>query len=477
MLTTKVKSDLQRWNTLPLSLAGRVQTIKMNILPRYLYLFQCLPIFLPKSFFTKLDSMISFFIWEGKTPRIRLPLLQRVRAEGGLGLPEFRLYYWAANIHKIILWRSEPDNCWCRLEASSCVSSSIEALVCCPIPFAPSKFSNNPIVVSTLKIWNQIRKEFGWSLLTLSAPICNNHLFLPARMDSGFSMWEREGLINFKDLYCEGQFGGFGDLCEIYNLQRSDMFRYFQVRNFVKTHSPIFPEIPARSGIEVFMPAASLAKGVVSYLYEAIPRKDPGLGKIKSSWETELGFTFSDEWWEQATERVNSSSSCARLSLIQFKVLHRTHYSKARLSKIYPDVTDCCDRCSQSPGNLSHMFWSCPKLIQFWKFFFEAISEILGKTIAPCPHIAIFGIPDEEIALTNKQVNVIAFASLIARRRILLQWKSKSPPSAKAWLIDVMSFLKLEKIKFTIRGSSDKFYNYWQPLIAYVSRLRSLSPD
>ena len=123
-----------------------------------------------------------------KTPRIRLPLLQRVRAEGGLGLPEFRLYYWAANIHKIILWQSEPDNCWCRLEASSCVSSSIKALVCCPIPFAPSKFSNNPIVVSTLKIWNQIRKEFGWSLLTLSAPICNNHLFLPARMDSGFSM-------------------------------------------------------------------------------------------------------------------------------------------------------------------------------------------------------------------------------------------------------------------------------------------------
>lgn len=47
-LTTTVKSDLQRWNRLPLSLAGRVQTVKMNILPRYQYIFQCLPIFLPK---------------------------------------------------------------------------------------------------------------------------------------------------------------------------------------------------------------------------------------------------------------------------------------------------------------------------------------------------------------------------------------------------------------------------------------------
>ena len=79
--------------------------------------------------------------------------------------------------------------------------------------------------------------------------------------------------------------------------------------------------------------------------------------------------------------------------------------------------------------------------------------------------------------LTRKQLNVIAFASLIARRRILLQWKAASPPSAKVWLIDLMSFLKLEKIKFTIRGSTDKFYDYWQPLIAYVNSLQSLSPD
>ena len=51
LLTTAVKSDLRRWNYLPLSLAGRIQIIKMNVLPRYLYVFQCLPIFLPKSFF------------------------------------------------------------------------------------------------------------------------------------------------------------------------------------------------------------------------------------------------------------------------------------------------------------------------------------------------------------------------------------------------------------------------------------------
>ena len=177
------------------------------------------------------------------------------------------------------------------------------------------------------------------------------------------------------------------------------------------------------------------------------------------------------------TERVSSSSSCSRLSLIQFKVFHRMHYSRTKLAKIYPDITDNCNRCSQSPGNLSHMFWSCPKLATFWKFFFDVMSEVLDTTILPCPQIAIFGVPEEGMVLTNKQQNVIGFASLIARRRILLHWKAESPPSTRSWLVDVMSFLNLEKIKFTIRGSADKFYTYWQPLITYVHSLPSLSPD
>lgn len=57
------KKDLLRWEVLPLSLFGRIETLRMNILPRLLFLFQSLPVWIPASTFNMLDKLISKFIW------------------------------------------------------------------------------------------------------------------------------------------------------------------------------------------------------------------------------------------------------------------------------------------------------------------------------------------------------------------------------------------------------------------------------
>lgn len=43
-LLEKIKADTQRWIDLPLSLIGRLNIIKMNVLPKLIYLFQCIPL-------------------------------------------------------------------------------------------------------------------------------------------------------------------------------------------------------------------------------------------------------------------------------------------------------------------------------------------------------------------------------------------------------------------------------------------------
>ncbi len=135
--------------------------------------------------------------------------------------------------------------------------------------------------------------------------------------------------------------------------------------------------------------------------------------KSRAGWERELGLNFTDVLWDKAVLSIRSATPCARLELIQFKVLHRAHLSKSRLSEIYPNVTDLCDRCQGSPCNLSHMFFSCPGLQKFWSDYSMIMSEVLGKNIVIGPYIAIFGLSVDSSHINSLQSDVLAFTSHI----------------------------------------------------------------
>lgn len=475
----KMKLDLQRWNSLCLSLAGRVNCIKMNILPRFLYLFQNLPIFLPKSFFRSINERLSNFLWEGKVPRLRRAFLERPRVEGGLALPNFMHYYWAANFQKLTYWFQAPKTDWCAAEGKSCKRSSLLALITSKLPLSPTHFSCSPVVVSTLRIWIQFRQTFKLTEMSIYSPICNNHLFPPAETDGSFRQWRHNGLLTCKDLFIDKVFPTFTDFSNKFSISKSNFFRYLQIRHFVKTLVPSFPQIPERSVIEDILQRPVNWRGHISSIYTLIMSSEsPTTNDIKTKWQEELGIDISEIVWDRAQSWVNGTSPCARLNLIQFKVFHRMHFSKAKLAKIYSTLDDTCDRCKITRGDLTHMFWACPKLTEYWTSIFEILNEVFGLHLQPNPATAIFGVEGADVIMPCRKENVIAFATLIARRRILLEWKSVTPPKVSVWLSDLMMFLKLEKIKCFLKGhSSKKFYKTWDPLLTYFDRLKTLPSE
>ena len=221
----KLKSDLQRWSAIYLSLAGKINCIKMNVLPRFLYLFQSIPVFLPKSFFRSIDALLSSFIWGGKSSRLRKTLLERPRKGGGLALQNFRVYYCAANLQKIIYWFQAPDTGWCNEEAKLCNLSSLPALLTTKLPLSPSRFSSSPVVRSTLRIWIQFRPTFKLCGLSILSPICYNHLFPAADLGVTFMQWDTMGLTKCKDFFIDNIFPTFTDLAKKHFQFFSDIFR------------------------------------------------------------------------------------------------------------------------------------------------------------------------------------------------------------------------------------------------------------
>lgn len=79
----------------------------MNILPRFLYLFQSLPIEIPENQFRKWDKVISRFIWNGHRPRIKFETLQLEKHTGGMGLTNLKEYFYAAQIRPVACWRDK----------------------------------------------------------------------------------------------------------------------------------------------------------------------------------------------------------------------------------------------------------------------------------------------------------------------------------------------------------------------------------
>lgn len=86
------------WSTLPISVAGRVALLKMEALPRLLYYFRTLPIWVLGSVFRQLRSMAVGFIWGSARRRVAMATMIHPRADGGLAVPDFELYYLAAQL-------------------------------------------------------------------------------------------------------------------------------------------------------------------------------------------------------------------------------------------------------------------------------------------------------------------------------------------------------------------------------------------
>lgn len=462
-ILNRTLTDLQNYNARHLSWFGRINAVKMDVLPRFLYLFQTVPIILPSLFFKQLTRAINKFVWGFSRPRIKLSTLYLHKSKGGAGLPDFKKYHSAALLMRLVDWFRSPDKQWVQIEGALS-----------PIPLTSLPWAGKPRSSSLITSLPFLTRQFYYSwnrILTSSAPISHkmgpmtplfgNADFPPALDRESFLIWHRRDRIRLVQTLSPSH-----NLITYETLKNScpgmvqPWLSYRQLSSFL-TDSAVRTELlKDKTPFEGYLLLTSQATHVLSSIYDFMQNPpEPSSLPFVRAWEAELGVTFSEQEWLKSFILQHKLPVACFSQEKNYKILTRWYRYPTLLRRMYPSTSDCCWRCNAAPGTMLHIWWDCPPLLAFWNSIYALYNNLTGSNISVSPTSGLLTMLPGPISALKK--GLLKHFLTAARTIIPRHWKSTTLPSRAEWLAELNSLMRMENLMAEDKGTTESFFRTW----------------
>lgn len=124
-------------------------------------------------------------------------------------------------------------------------------------------------------------------------------------------------------------------------------------------------------------------------------------------------------------------------------------------------TSDKCTHCTQdTTDTYIHAFWNCTPIQKFWTQAVNYLSHTLGCHIPVSPQLCILG--DLSLVQLNHHIKTALFTALIiAKKTILLHWKSRQQINIPQWKNMLIDHIAVEKMNASINHNTASYDNSW----------------